>query len=140
MKHLGRREFLIGLLSTTALVVVQPARAVTSIGAIYATKSKLLQRVYIPSFDDAEIDNQHVHPGETLTRLPLDLYVPGGAAFCQSIIGVPTFSGRCVVVDDNNVIVDAITADPDIYWDARGRVIPSDDGGVGDVWLEPPEV
>jgi hypothetical protein len=33
---------------------------ITSVGAIYATRSKLLRRIYIPHADDAEIQAQYV--------------------------------------------------------------------------------
>ena len=71
---------------------------ITSVGAIYATASKLLQRVYIPHANDSEINQQHVGAGETLTTVPLATYRQGGPGAVQALIGTPTFSGRCVVV------------------------------------------
>jgi hypothetical protein len=133
---LGRRTFLLGLLACTALTRVR-ASTVMMVGAIHATKSLLLQRVYIPSFSDDEIDAQWVGPGETLLRLPLDGYVHGGAAYAQAMIGPAAITGRCAVIDANNVVVDLLMADPDIYCHPSGqRVVSSDDLNIGDVWVE----
>lgn len=55
----------------------------TLVGAIYATKSKLLQRVDIPHGDDSEIDQQRVGPGETLVKIPLDVYGKAATWRCK---------------------------------------------------------
>jgi hypothetical protein len=107
---------------------------ITSVGAIYATNSKLLQRIYVPHGDDSEIAQQFVAAGETLVSVPLAIYQSGGVLAVQSAIGTPTFSGRCVVVNNANSVIDAILADPAIYSDPRGQVIPSDFAMVNDHW------
>ncbi len=107
---------------------------VTQVGAIYATTSKLLQRIYIPHADDSEINQQHVAAGETRTTVPAVTYQQGGAAAVQALIGTPTFSGRCVVVDGTNTVVDAVVADPALYTDSRGTVMAHDHAIPGDAW------
>lgn len=107
--------------------------ALTSIGAIYATQSLLLQRIYIPHADDNEIAQQQVGVGETLINVPLATYEHGGAPAVQNLIGAPTFSGRCAVVAASAVI-DHVIADPALYSDPRGQVIPSDISMIGDTW------
>ncbi len=107
---------------------------VTNVGAIYATQSKLLQRVYVPHADDSEIAQQHVAAGETLLNVPIATYLTGGQSAVQAAIGVPTFSGRCAVVDGTNTVVDAITADPVLYVDPRGTVVANDFAILGDTW------
>jgi hypothetical protein len=109
---------------------------VTQVGAIFATASKLLQRVYIPHADDSEIPLQHVGAGETLLNVPIATYRTGGAAAVQSVIGTPTFSGRCVVVDKNtNLVTNAIIADPAIYADPSGNTVMAHDVALpGDLW------
>jgi hypothetical protein len=109
--------------------------AVTSVGAIYATGSLLLQRVYIPHADDSEIAQQHVGQGETLVNIPLATYQQGGAQAVQSSIGAPSFSGRCAVVDTNsNLVIDLLQADPALYTDLRGPVVAHDHVMHGDTW------
>jgi hypothetical protein len=108
--------------------------ALAHVGAIYATVSLLLQRVYIPTADDSEINAQHVGVGETLVLVPIAAYQSGGAAAVQAAIGVPTFSGRCALVAANTV-VDHIIADPALYTDPSGRlVIAHDTTCIGDTW------
>jgi hypothetical protein len=108
---------------------------VTQVGAIYATGSKLLQRVYIPHADDSEIAQQHVGASETLLNVPIATYRTGGSAAVQALIGTPTFSGRCAVVDKNtNLVVDLLVADPAIYTDVRGPVVAHDHAMHGDTW------
>jgi hypothetical protein len=97
---------------------------VTHIGAIYATKSKLLQRVYIPHDDDSEIEQQHRHPGETLLRVPIETYRNGGAPAVQALIGTPAHNGLCQVIHKGTgQILDRIIADPDIYRHPDGHRI-----------------
>jgi hypothetical protein len=107
---------------------------VTQHGAIFATGSKLLQRIYIPSFNDAEIDQQFVGPGESLLKIRSNVYTNGGVPAVQAAVGTPTFSGRCAVVDVTTKVIDHITADPILYTDPRGQLIPSDVSNVGDTW------
>jgi hypothetical protein len=108
--------------------------AVTSVGAIYATVSLLLQRVYIPSADDSEISAQHIGAGETLALVPIATWQSGGPQAVQAAIGIPTFSGRCALVAAGTV-VDHIIADPAFYSDPSGRlVIAHDTTCVGDTW------
>ena len=106
----------------------------TSIGVIFAGQSKLVQRIYIPSLDDSEIAQQFVGPGEQLTTMALSVYQIGGADAVQVAIGAPTFSGRCAVVNPQNIVVDVIIADPALYADSRGTVIPHDAAKNGDIW------
>jgi hypothetical protein len=110
--------------------------ALTSVAAIYATGSLLLQRIYIPSGDDNEINLQHVGAGETLVRMPLSTYQTGGPVGVQAAIGIPSFSGRCAVVDGTtNTVTEHIIADPAIYSDLQGRaVVASDITIIGDFW------
>jgi len=108
--------------------------ALTSVGAFYATVSKLLQRVFIPSVDDSEIVAQPIAAGETLGIYPLSTFQAGGPPAIQALIGAPTFSGRCAVVDGTNTVIDAIIADPVLYSDSRGACIASDKATTGDKW------
>jgi hypothetical protein len=111
--------------------------AVTQIGAIYATGSKLLQRVYVPSVNDSEIDAQHIGAGETLTHVPLATYQAGGSVAVQAALGAPSISGRCAVVDNTNMVVDHIIADLAVFGatDPQGRLlVASDRSAVGDAW------
>ncbi len=108
---------------------------VTQVGAIYATVSKLLQRIYVPDADDSEIAQQHVGAGETLQTVPVSTYRTGGPIAVQAAVGTPTFSGRCAVVDGTNTATSTIVADPALYIDASGNSVrPSDIAIVGDVW------
>ena len=110
--------------------------SVTQVGAIYATGSRLLQRVYIPHADDSEIAQQHVTAGETLTSVPIATYRTGGAPAVQASIGAPTFSGRCAVVDKNsNLVTAVIIADPALYSDPGGSLVIIHDLAIpGDLW------
>jgi hypothetical protein len=109
--------------------------AVTSVGAIYATGSLLLQRIYIPDADDSEISNQFVLPGETLVRIPQSTYQLGGSAAVQAAIGTPSFSGRCVIVDNTSTVIGSLKADPALYTDPQGRqIIAHDRASIGDTW------
>jgi hypothetical protein len=110
--------------------------AVTQVGAFFATASKLLQRVYIPSHNDSEITQQPLAAGETLMNVPLATYQTGGAAAVQALIGAPTFSGRCAIADKNtNLVVGIIIADPSLYTDPNGQIIIADDHAMlGDLW------
>src|SRR5215472_4451812 len=88
---------------------------VTKVGAVYATRSKLLQRIYIPD-DDTEIARQHVHTGETQIFIDIEVYRAGGPAAVQAIIGTPAHDGTCRVLHkETSEIIDRIVADPDIY-------------------------
>jgi hypothetical protein len=108
---------------------------VTQVGAIYATVSKLLQRVYIPHADDSEIDQQHVGASESLLKVPIATYKTGGPPAVQAAVGTPTFSGACAVVDNTNTVISTIIADPTIYADPGGNtVMASDLAQVGDTW------
>jgi hypothetical protein len=118
------------LLATTA----SAQTVVTQVGAIYATGSKLLQRVYIPSVSNAEIAQQFIATGESLMIVPITTWRTGGEIAVQAAIGTPTFSGRSVVIDKANVVTDAIVADPALYTDPRGIVTAHDFAGVGDTW------
>ena len=90
--------------------------AVSYVGAIYATKSLLLQRVYIPGSHDAEIKLQHVGAGESIVWVPLSVYQKGGEAAVQARIGTPTHNGICAVIHkDTGKHIDTIIADPDIF-------------------------
>ncbi len=117
------------------LQYVKPGMPVTKVGAIFATSSKLLQRVYIPDADDSEIAQQFVGAGETLLNVPVATYRTGGPVAVQAVIGVPTFSGWCAVVaPDTHLVVAVIIADPALYTDTRGSVIAHDHVRVGDAW------
>jgi hypothetical protein len=109
---------------------------ITQVGAIYATGSRLLQRIYIPHADDSEIEQQHVASGETLRRVPLALFRDGGPPALQALIGAPMFSGRCALVHKTSkVVIDVIIADPALYADPDGHLVIADDQAIhGDVW------
>lgn len=110
--------------------------SITNVGAIYATVSKLLQRVYVPSLSDAEISQQYVADGETLQNVSLAVFQKGGLVAVQAAIGVPSISGRCAIIDGTNVCIDVIIADPAIYADPNGnQLILSDLAAVGDTWV-----
>lgn len=108
----------------------------TLVGAIFATKSKLLQSIYIPDKDDGEIDLVKINPGETLIKLPIAIFQDGGPVAVQEAVGQPTFSGRCAVVHKkDNAVIDVIIADPDVYHHPDGHhVIPHDNAIHGDKW------
>ena len=53
------------------------ATTVRHVGAIYATGSKLLQRIYVPDYDDGEIAQQYVGPGELLMLVPIETFRSG---------------------------------------------------------------
>lgn len=74
------KKNMIGFLMALGVLVITPAMAgsVTSVGAIYLTATGELQRVFVPSFDDAEIAKQYVAPNETLVLLPVDDLKSGG--------------------------------------------------------------
>jgi hypothetical protein len=110
--------------------------AVLHVGAIYATKSLLLQRVYIPDHDVGEIFRQHVGPGESLMLVPINIYRIGGALAVQATIGVPAHSGRCAVVhSQTGEVVDMIIACPDVCQQLNGHsVIQTDIAVQGDMW------
>jgi hypothetical protein len=107
---------------------------VTLVGAVYATDSKLLLRIYIPDDNDGEIDKQPLQAGETLLRVPLAAYRTGGAAAVQALIGPATFSGRCAVVDTTNKVINCIIADPTLYSLPDLKIIAHDSVEVGDKW------
>jgi hypothetical protein len=110
--------------------------AVTQVGAIYATVSKLLQRVYIPHANNSEIAQQFIAAGETLLNVPIATYQTGGQAAVQALIGAPSFSGRCAIVDKTtSFVLDVIVADPVLYADPNGNhVIPHDHVMPTDLW------
>jgi hypothetical protein len=102
--------------------------ALTSVGAIYATQTKLLQRVYIPHGDDREIAEQHVHPMESVLLVPLAVYRDGGAQAVQDLIGKPSTDGYCALHHkDTGEIINHIIWDVTVhgYVHPEGhRVIP----------------
>lgn len=106
------------------------------VGAIYAIHSKLVQRIYVPSGKDSEIDEQFIGGGEALLKVPIETYRTGGPAAVQAVVGTPTFSGRSAVVHkDTRVVLDVIIADPGLYADPDGHsIIPHDKAMIGDVW------
>jgi hypothetical protein len=126
-----KRLVLILLLFATA---ASAQTVVTQVGAIYATGSKLLQRIYIPSASNAEIAQQFVATGESLLIVPITTFRTGGVAAVQAAVGTPTFSGRSVVIDQTNTVTATIIADPALYSDPRGVVTPHDLAQVGDTW------
>jgi hypothetical protein len=105
-------------------------------GAIYATKSKLLLRIYVPDESDDEINRQHVGPGETLVRVPIEVFRSGDHRVVQAHIGEPAHSGVCAVVHkDTGRVIDRIVADPDLYRHPDGHhVIQSDEAEHDDRW------
>jgi hypothetical protein len=116
--------------------------ALTSVGAIYATGSKLLQRIYVPHADDSEIAQQHVASGETLMTVSLATFQSGGQAAIQALIGTPNVSGsgfsnstgRCAVANSGTVSA-VIVADPALYTDpGGGTVVPHNTAMVNDAW------
>jgi hypothetical protein len=115
--------------------------ALTSVGAIYATQSLLLQRTYIPHTDDSEINRQPIFAGETLLLVPLATYQQGGVSAVQALIGTPSITGNCVIVDPvSKLVVDRMIADVAIYNGGSGTmpdghlVVASDAAMVGDLW------
>jgi len=116
--------------------------ALTSVGAFYATVSKLLQRVYIPHGDDSEIAQQPITAGESLLLVPLATYQQGGAPAVQALIGTPSITGFCAIVDPNSrLVIDHFIADTAIYNGGSGKrpdgnLIAAEAIGsmVGDTW------
>ena len=102
---------------------------------IYATGSKLLQRIYLPHASDDEIDRQHVGAGETLVRVPMEIFRRGQDAI-QAFIGTPAHSGVCCVVHkETKRVIDRIIADPELYQHPDGHhIIQSDGGDHGQIW------
>jgi hypothetical protein len=97
---------------------------ITSVAAIYATRSKLLQRICIPHADDAELDGLHLHSGESLKKIPIRIYQSGGPQAIQAEIGIPDHDGQCNVVHkETGEIIDRIIADPDVYKHPSGHRI-----------------
>jgi len=98
----------------------------TKVGAIYATRSKLLQRVYIPD-NDSEIAQQHLHPGETLLEVEIEVYRKGGAEAVQALIGAPSHNGVCRVLHkETGELLDRIMADPDVYRHPDGHRVENE--------------
>jgi len=123
----SRREFLLGgaaLLATVGSTTDVVAReAVTAIGAIYATKSKLLLRMHIPDHDD-ELDQVHIGPGESMMRVPIEVFRSGNHLVVQDFIGKPTISGVCEVIHkETGDVINRIIADPELYSDPDGHFV-----------------
>jgi hypothetical protein len=98
--------------------------SITSVGAIFAMGSKLLQRIYIPSADDSEIDGQFVGDGESLLWVPIAVYREGGPTAVQAFVGEPAHNGLCHVIDRvTGDILQTIIADPDIYEHPDGHKV-----------------
>ena len=110
--------------------------SITKVAAIYATGSKLLQRIVVPDYDDKELDRYPPGQGESVVFISIDTYRKTGAIGALEIIGPPTFSGVCAVVDKcTNLVIERIIADPEIYAHPDGHaVIPSDAAMHGDSW------
>jgi hypothetical protein len=102
--------------------------AVTVVLAIYATQTKLLQRVYIPHGDDRETLEQHVHPLESFILVPLSVYEKGGAEAVQDLIGQPTTDGHCAVHHkDTGEIIDYVIWDVTVHGNMHPeghRIVP----------------
>jgi hypothetical protein len=133
---MNRRRFLIG---AAALAIATPVMAYARprfVGAVYATRSKLLLRVYIPDHWLDDINDHPIAQGETLMRVPYDLHFHGGAKFLQSIIGIAAHSGRCALVHkDTKKVINVIVADPDLYHHPDGHLTIQDDyANIGHIW------
>jgi hypothetical protein len=102
--------------------------ALTQVGAIYATQTKLLQRIYIPHGDDSEIAQQHVHPMESLLLVPITVYEKGGVAAVQAAVGKSTTDGYCFLHHkDTGEILGAIIWDVTVHGHVHPeghRVVP----------------
>lgn len=123
----SRREFLLGgaalFVSAGSLTRAVAREVVSAIGAIYATKSKLLLRMHIPD-RDAELDHVHVGPGESMMRVPIEVFRSGNHLVVQNFIGKPTISGLCDVIHkETGEVIDRIVADPELYSDPDGHFV-----------------
>ena len=68
-------------------------RPVKHVAAIYATKSKHLLRIYVPheeEDEDVQFNRQHLRSGETLIRVPMEVFQSGNHTVIQDIIGNPS--------------------------------------------------
>jgi len=123
----SRREFLLGgaaLLATVGSTTDVVAReSVAAIGAVYATKSKLLLRMHIPDHD-GELDQVHIGPGESMMRVPIEVFRSGNHLVVQDFIGKPTISGVCEVIHkETGEVINRIVADPELYSDPDGHYV-----------------
>ena len=112
------------------------ATTVRHVGAIYATGSKLLQRIYVPDYDDGEIAQQYVGPGKSLMLVPIETFRSGNHTAIQALFGAPAHSGRCAPVRKSTMtVIDLIIADPALYHHPDGHLtIQHDLVDIGDLW------
>jgi hypothetical protein len=107
--------------------------AATQLAVFFATDSKILRRKVIPD-EDGQLDVLRVPPGESV--LLLSLAVPHDDASCRAAIaaatGVRPPSGRCCIVDDAGDIIDVCNADPALDLHPGGKLIASENAGMGD--------
>ena len=87
----------------------------TTFGIIYATGSKQIRRIIVPDVDQALLDGTHTTlPGETL------LIGTGSSDLdsCNTLVlkatGVAPPDLHCAIVDNKNIVVSVLKADPDL--------------------------
>ena len=107
--------------------------AATQLAVFYATDSKIFRRKVIPD-DDVQLRRLTVPAGEGVLWIPLNR--PYDDASCRAAIaaatGVVPPSGRCCVVDEAGCVVAVCNADPALDVHPQGRLVASEDAGLGD--------
>ena len=115
----------------------------TSVLMIYATRSRHLQRVYIPDDDSEDLSKIILLPGESAAIVPMSIYQTGGPAACQKLLGPhdESVAGVCAVVHkDTMAVVDRIIADVEVYHGGSRKtpdghhLVRSDAAKHGDSW------
>ncbi len=103
-------------------------------GIIYATQSKILRRIVVPS-DNSSLNflATMVGPGESIVARPTghgDGHAQWAAAV-QSVTGVMPPSAACAVVDATNTVILIVMADPALDTHPQGTLIWCYAPGIG---------
>lgn len=107
------------------------------LAVFYATESKILRRKVIPD-SDGQLRQLAISPGESMLWMPFDQ--PHDDAACRAAIstatGVVPPSGRCCVVSGAGRVVAVCNADPALDVHPLGQLIPSENAGLGDHYVD----
>jgi hypothetical protein len=105
----------------------------TQLAVFYATDSKILRRKVVPDHD-AQFAGLNTLPGESM--ILLSLAEPYDDEACRAAIAAATGaripSGRCCVIDDAGNVIGVCNADPALDEHLQGKLVASDDAGLGD--------